>query len=164
MWSASQEIRVTRFAQPTINPLACCICWTGWLGRAVIPPWNEGPNFGSYKNKGKESVISFYKKKGFKRRWHEIKCIVEMLLRGVTNIWGLLRLSSTQSWSSEPKTILPVCHIINTSTCLTQAHTPIEKRKGEVLKTICKQPLPRRWASFSDWGQRMTKIHSWAEE
>ena len=36
------------FAQLTINPLACCICWTGLLGRAVFPPWNEGPNFGSY--------------------------------------------------------------------------------------------------------------------
>ena len=39
------------FAQPTINPLACCICWTGLLGCAVFPPWNEGPNFGSYKLK-----------------------------------------------------------------------------------------------------------------
>ena len=36
------------FAQPSINPLACCICWTGSLGRAVFPPWDEGPNFGSY--------------------------------------------------------------------------------------------------------------------
>ena len=36
------------FVQPTINPLACCICWTGLLGCAVFPPWNEGPNFGSY--------------------------------------------------------------------------------------------------------------------
>ena len=36
------------FAQPTINPLARCICWTGLLGRAVFPPWNEGLNFGSY--------------------------------------------------------------------------------------------------------------------
>ena len=36
------------FAQPTINPLVCCICWAGLLGRAVFPPWNEGPNFGSY--------------------------------------------------------------------------------------------------------------------
>ena len=36
------------FAQPTINPLACCICWAGLLGRAVFPPWNEGPNSGSY--------------------------------------------------------------------------------------------------------------------
>ena len=36
------------FAQPTINPLACCICWAGLLGRAVFPSWNEGPNFGSY--------------------------------------------------------------------------------------------------------------------
>ena len=35
------------FAQPTITPLACCICWAGLLGRAVFPPWNEGPNFGS---------------------------------------------------------------------------------------------------------------------
>ena len=35
------------FAQPTIN-LACCICWAGLLGRAVFPPWNEAPNFGSY--------------------------------------------------------------------------------------------------------------------
>ena len=46
MCSASQEIRVTRFAQPSINPLACRICWAGLL--AVFPPWNEGPNFGSY--------------------------------------------------------------------------------------------------------------------
>ena len=36
------------FAQPTINLLACCICWAGLLGRAVFPLWNEGPNFGSY--------------------------------------------------------------------------------------------------------------------
>ena len=36
------------FAQPTIKPLACCICWAGLLGREVFPPWNEGPNFGSY--------------------------------------------------------------------------------------------------------------------
>ena len=48
MCSASQEIRVTRFAQPSTNPLACCICWTDLLGRAVFPPWNEGTNFGSY--------------------------------------------------------------------------------------------------------------------
>ena len=40
------------FAQPTINPLACCICWAGLLGRAVFPPWNEGPNFGSYRGMG----------------------------------------------------------------------------------------------------------------
>ena len=38
------------FAQPTINPLARCICWGGLLGRAVFPPWNEGPNSGSYTN------------------------------------------------------------------------------------------------------------------
>ena len=37
------------FAQPSMNPLACCICWAGLLGRAVFPPWNEGPNFGSYR-------------------------------------------------------------------------------------------------------------------
>ena len=36
------------FAQPSINPLACCICWACLLGCAVFPPWNEGPNFGSY--------------------------------------------------------------------------------------------------------------------
>ena len=36
------------FAQLTINPLARCICWAGLLGRTVFPPWNEGPNFGSY--------------------------------------------------------------------------------------------------------------------
>ena len=35
-------------AQPTINPLACCICWARLLGRAVFPPWNRGPNSGSY--------------------------------------------------------------------------------------------------------------------
>ena len=39
------------FAQRTINPLARCICWAGLLGRAVFPPWNEGPNFGSYSTK-----------------------------------------------------------------------------------------------------------------
>ena len=37
-----------RFAQLTINPLACCICWAGLLGRPFFPLWNEGPNFGSY--------------------------------------------------------------------------------------------------------------------
>ena len=36
------------FAQLSINPLACCICWAGLLGRAVFPPWNKGPNSGSY--------------------------------------------------------------------------------------------------------------------
>ena len=36
------------FVQPSINPLARCICWAGLLGRVVFPPWNEGPNFGSY--------------------------------------------------------------------------------------------------------------------
>ena len=36
------------FVQPSINPLACCICWAGLLGRAVFPPWNEGPYSGSY--------------------------------------------------------------------------------------------------------------------
>ena len=45
--SASQEISHP-FAQPTINPLACCICWAGLLGHAAFPTWNEGPNFGSY--------------------------------------------------------------------------------------------------------------------
>ena len=35
-------------AQPTINPLACCICWAGLLGLTVFPPWNKGLNFGSY--------------------------------------------------------------------------------------------------------------------
>ena len=40
---------VTRLRnQLTINPLVCCICWAGLLGRLVFPPWNEGPNFGSY--------------------------------------------------------------------------------------------------------------------
>ena len=40
-------------AQPTINPLACCICWARLLGRAVFPPWNKGPNSGSYNGCGK---------------------------------------------------------------------------------------------------------------
>ena len=44
------------FVQPTINPLARCICWAGLLGRAVFPPWNEGPNSGSYM--GKEFTCS----------------------------------------------------------------------------------------------------------
>ena len=35
-------------AQPTINPRACCISWARLLGRAVFPPWNKGPNSGSY--------------------------------------------------------------------------------------------------------------------
>ena len=34
-----------QFAQPTINLLRVA---TAGLGRAVFPPWNEGPNFGSY--------------------------------------------------------------------------------------------------------------------
>ena len=42
-----------RFEQPTINPLACCICWAGLSGHAVFPPWNEGPSSGSYKKKKK---------------------------------------------------------------------------------------------------------------
>ena len=25
-----------------------CICWARLLGRAVFPPWNKGPNSGSY--------------------------------------------------------------------------------------------------------------------
>ena len=45
------------FAQPTINPLACCICWAGLLGRAVFPPWNEGPDFGSYSRAEGPSAI-----------------------------------------------------------------------------------------------------------
>ena len=57
--SASQDIRVTRFAQPSINPLVCCICWTGLLGRAVFPPWDEGPNFGSYISSEHPGLISF---------------------------------------------------------------------------------------------------------
>ena len=48
------------FEQPTINPLACCICWAGLLGSAVFPPWNEGPNFGSYNSfSSKEQEVSF---------------------------------------------------------------------------------------------------------
>ena len=47
------------FAQPTINPLAFCICWAGLLGRAVFPPWNEGPNFGSYKAREFQKNINF---------------------------------------------------------------------------------------------------------
>ena len=39
------------FAQPTINPLARCIFWARLLGRVVFPPWNEGPNIGSYTGK-----------------------------------------------------------------------------------------------------------------
>ena len=45
------------FAQPTVNPLACCICWAGLLGRAVFPPWNEGPDFGSYSRAEGPSAI-----------------------------------------------------------------------------------------------------------
>ena len=52
------------FVQPTINPLACCICWAGLLGRAVFPPWNEGPNFGSY--------TFFFKLKGSRFCHHKI--------------------------------------------------------------------------------------------
>ena len=54
------------FAQPTINPLACCICWTGSLGRAVFPPWDEGPNFGSY------TLLSSLSKADFTRFQHKI--------------------------------------------------------------------------------------------
>ena len=34
------------------HPLARCICWAGLLGRAVFPPWNKGPNSGSYSTNG----------------------------------------------------------------------------------------------------------------
>ena len=47
------------FAQPTINRLACCICWAGLLGRTVFPPWNEGPNFGSYTSNEYSGLTSF---------------------------------------------------------------------------------------------------------
>ena len=67
MCSASQEIRVTWFAQPTINPLACCICWTGLLGRAVFPPWNEGPNFGFYTSSIKTDNGPAYISRHFKQ-------------------------------------------------------------------------------------------------
>ena len=65
------------FAQPTINPLACCICWAGLLGRAVCPPWNEGLNFGSYSalgemvrefNSGVEEKNQSYKQKALERK------------------------------------------------------------------------------------------------
>ena len=49
------------FAQPTINPLACCICWAGLLGGAVFPPWNEGPNFGSYSIENQAVTLAFEK-------------------------------------------------------------------------------------------------------
>ena len=45
------------FAQPTINPRACCICWAGLLGRAVFPPWDEGPNFGSYSHSSGQLMV-----------------------------------------------------------------------------------------------------------
>ena len=72
MCSASQEIRVTRFAQRTINPLVCCICWAGFLGRVVFPPWNEGPNFGSYSFIKKRSSWAVIRKlPGEGGRWME---------------------------------------------------------------------------------------------
>ena len=45
-------------AQPTINPLACCICWARLLGHAVFPPWNKGPNSGSYTSNSQTVCIS----------------------------------------------------------------------------------------------------------
>ena len=45
-------------AQPTINPLACCICWARLLGHAVFPPWNKGPNSGSYKALPRREIAS----------------------------------------------------------------------------------------------------------
>ena len=44
-------------AQPKINPLACCICWARLLGRAVFPPWNKGPNSGSYIRRSNQSIL-----------------------------------------------------------------------------------------------------------
>ena len=63
-----------RFAQPTINPLACCICWAGLLGRAVFPPWNEGPNFGSYRTwtyllPWTQQIYSYMWTDSLKRTW-----------------------------------------------------------------------------------------------
>ena len=76
MCSASQEIRVTRFAQPSINPLACCNCWAGLLGRAVFPPWNEGPNFGSYITESK--IVLLDTKQADNRSWNN------MLWKGIS--------------------------------------------------------------------------------
>ena len=61
------------FARPTINPLACCICWAGLLGRAVFPPWNEGPNSGSY-TYSLEKTLMLGKIEGRRRRgWQRMK-------------------------------------------------------------------------------------------
>ena len=58
------------FAQPTINPLACCICWAGLL---VFPPWNEGPNSGSY-TYSLEKTLMLGKIEGRRRRgWQRMK-------------------------------------------------------------------------------------------
>ena len=35
------------FAQPTINPLACCICWAGLLGRVVFGTRDLGTFLGT---------------------------------------------------------------------------------------------------------------------
>ena len=59
MCSASQEIRVTRLRKRRKHPFACCICWAGLLGHAVFPPWNEGPNSGSYTSNQYLGLISF---------------------------------------------------------------------------------------------------------
>ena len=62
------------FVQPTINLLACCICWTGLLGRGVFPPWNEGSNFGSYKSVSdteKRHVVARWKEVGVSDMWDE---------------------------------------------------------------------------------------------
>ena len=46
----------------TDNKSSCVLHLLGWglLGRAVFPPWNEGPNFGSYNSfSSKEQEVSF---------------------------------------------------------------------------------------------------------
>ena len=120
MCSASQEIRVTRFAQPTVNPLACCICWAGLLGCAVFPPWNKGPNFGSYTgNENDGNYHIFFN--------CSVLTLIDHLLSKIKEISGIIA-KGRELWKSRVEVI---CHAY---TALKIVFSIWLKMKNETLK------------------------------
>ena len=81
------------FSQQTINPLACCICWAGLLGRAVFPPWNEGPNFGSYTLDHQNS-----------KRVPEKHLLLLYLLTTPLTVWITTNSGKTSTWEAKHHT------------------------------------------------------------
>ena len=121
------------FAQPTINPLACCICWADLLGRAVFPPWNEGPNFGSYRPSQRGSRV-----------WPpDLNVFIRTSVPGSTR--GLFDSEAclTQSQESPPRVPL----------------MPIVKLRAELNNSL----IPKFYGKFFiDHFQKLLIIHLWA--